>query len=595
MRLIVIIWIFCTAGMCIAAEDDIITVSPEKPVWGETLEVRYDLHHPKSVFELGDKVFAVYFVYNDRGGGQKWTELQSDGDFLKGKIKVERGTSFFTFYFTSMEKADTRENKSLMVYEKEGRPARGAFHNAMLQLGTKDDYSDYFEKEREYYPDNFAVFRDLWFIAGAYDKENQLSRVAEDLKILSEIKTDSPSLLFARNYGLLLQGREAESRAIIRRMVEKFSGSTYTGHAVSDYDYQVFSQQLKGEGPKEVAELKKKLCTADLDSSFARRQLPVLVGDEKYDPLNLFNIIKPWLMDEPDNPLPHYLMARTFFERENNAEAAAGEIETALRLLLQGKLRFFMDIYGKMTEIYLPRYFKLSSDIALSLEKKGRAMAHILAAQAVLKEALPDYKAAEGDIWIALDRPVLAEKAYLEAYQLGDKNMIDKLKNLFSARFSTDEGFDEYLAKLLETPKPTGKKQKKQAPDFDVKTLSGETLRLSDLKGKVVVLNFWFVGCAPCHVEIPGLNKLVEEYGDKDVVFIAFALNKADALRPFLKEKPFNYRIVPEGESAVKPYDVSVFPTHIIIDRDGNIAYRLTGGSPDRHEQLRPLIDNLLR
>jgi thiol-disulfide isomerase/thioredoxin len=61
-----------------------------------------------------------------------------------------------------------------------------------------------------------------------------------------------------------------------------------------------------------------------------------------------------------------------------------------------------------------------------------------------------------------------------------------------------------------------------EAPEFDVVAVDGKRLKLSALKGKVVVLNFWFIGCAPCIAELPALNKLVDEYKGEDVVFIAF-------------------------------------------------------------------------
>ncbi len=108
------------------------------------------------------------------------------------------------------------------------------------------------------------------------------------------------------------------------------------------------------------------------------------------------------------------------------------------------------------------------------------------------------------------------------------------------------------------------------------------------------MLHFWFIGCAPCRAEIPGLNKLVSEFKDKEVVFIAFALDEEKALQTFLKETEFRYHIVPNSQEVVKQFEVSVFPTHIIIDKEGRIYARLTGGSEDRHDDLRPLIQRAL-
>ena len=94
---------------------------------------------------------------------------------------------------------------------------------------------------------------------------------------------------------------------------------------------------------------------------------------------------------------------------------------------------------------------------------------------------------------------------------------------------------------------------------------------------------------------MPGLNTLTEDFKDEDVVFIAFALDNAEDLQAFLNEKTFLYKIVPAASKLASLYGVKVYPTHIIINKRGEIEYMLTGGAEDRHEQLRPLIKNLLR
>lgn len=67
-----------------------------------------------------------------------------------------------------------------------------------------------------------------------------------------------------------------------------------------------------------------------------------------------------------------------------------------------------------------------------------------------------------------------------------------------------------------------------QMPDFEAKTLAGKILSRKSLKGKIVVMNFWFIGCKPCVAELPALNKLVQHYKAKDIVFIAFGNSGRD-------------------------------------------------------------------
>src|SRR5690554_3519895 len=81
-----------------------------------------------------------------------------------------------------------------------------------------------------------------------------------------------------------------------------------------------------------------------------------------------------------------------------------------------------------------------------------------------------------------------------------------------------------------------------EAPDFTLQTMDGEALTLSDLRGKVVVLNFWATWCPPCRYKIPYFIKFQEEFAD-DVVFVGVSLdqNGWDAVRPFAEELGINY------------------------------------------------------
>ena len=75
------------------------------------------------------------------------------------------------------------------------------------------------------------------------------------------------------------------------------------------------------------------------------------------------------------------------------------------------------------------------------------------------------------------------------------------------------------------------------AVPFSVTDINGNTYSLDNLNGKIIVMNFWFVECKPCVMEIPELNKIVENYREKDVVFLGFALNDKSSIESVFKEK----------------------------------------------------------
>lgn len=117
----------------------------------------------------------------------------------------------------------------------------------------------------------------------------------------------------------------------------------------------------------------------------------------------------------------------------------------------------------------------------------------------------------------------------------------------------------------------------KPAPDFSVTSLNGNEFSISALKGKTIVLNFWFVDCPPCRREIPDLNELVSKYESDNIVFIAIALDKVDRLIEFLASSPLLYNVVPDGREISKLYSVRGYPANVVIDREGSLVFQSTG------------------
>jgi peroxiredoxin len=128
---------------------------------------------------------------------------------------------------------------------------------------------------------------------------------------------------------------------------------------------------------------------------------------------------------------------------------------------------------------------------------------------------------------------------------------------------------------------------KTAAPTLFATTLDGKNIDSSDLKGKVVVLNLWFINCPNCVQEIKLLNALVDEYKDnKDVVFLAPATSSAKELTSFLAKNPFKYQVIPSAMNIIlgrfgtvdkSGQITSPFPMHIVVDRSGVITLKMEG------------------
>jgi thiol-disulfide isomerase/thioredoxin len=117
------------------------------------------------------------------------------------------------------------------------------------------------------------------------------------------------------------------------------------------------------------------------------------------------------------------------------------------------------------------------------------------------------------------------------------------------------------------------------APDFDLQTLEGKSLKLSDLRGKAVLLNFWATYCAPCKVEMPWFVELQKEYGPQGFQIIGVANDDASTqeIANFAKDMGINYPILLGKDSVSDTYKVSVLPTTYFLDRDGKLIAREFG------------------
>jgi thiol-disulfide isomerase/thioredoxin len=109
---------------------------------------------------------------------------------------------------------------------------------------------------------------------------------------------------------------------------------------------------------------------------------------------------------------------------------------------------------------------------------------------------------------------------------------------------------------------------------FSVRTLNNQPINSDELKGKVVVLNFWFIGCPPCMAEIPKLNSLKERFkADDNVVFVALTADNEHLVRKFLAGQKFDYNIIADAKPTLDGFGFSGYPKNIVISRDGKIVY----------------------
>jgi thiol-disulfide isomerase/thioredoxin len=136
------------------------------------------------------------------------------------------------------------------------------------------------------------------------------------------------------------------------------------------------------------------------------------------------------------------------------------------------------------------------------------------------------------------------------------------------------------------------------APDFSFKTVDGKEMKLSDLKGKVVVLDFWASWCGPCLAQVPAAKKLEDHFKDKNVVFLKISIDEdLDKWRGAIKKLNMGgiHTCFTQGwqSSVAKQYVVNSIPAYFLIDTNGNMAIA-NCPTPDQGDELRKEIEKLL-
>ncbi len=193
-------------------------------------------------------------------------------------------------------------------------------------------------------------------------------------------------------------------------------------------------------------------------------------------------------------------------------------------------------------------------------------------------------------------------KKLLEKYisnSTDSENMKDMLKEIFVEQGQSEKEFASYLKPFEEKAKQKliskikSEMKNEAAPDFELLDLDGKKVKLSDFKGKTIVLDFWATWCGPCLNSFPAMQKAVEKF--KNVKFL-FANtwerveNKKQNAIDFISKNKYPFHVLlDENNEVVGKYGVEGIPTKFIIDKNQNIRFQSVGFSGKEDEMLMEL------
>jgi peroxiredoxin len=136
-----------------------------------------------------------------------------------------------------------------------------------------------------------------------------------------------------------------------------------------------------------------------------------------------------------------------------------------------------------------------------------------------------------------------------------------------------------------------------KAPNFTLKSNTGKNIKLSELRGQVVLLNFWASWCGPCRQEMPLLEKLQQRYSALGFTVLGVNVEEDPSkAKSLLKDIPVSFPILFDTQNTVsKQYNVSAMPSTVMIDRNGNMRYLHTGYKSGDEVQYKKWVKQLVK
>lgn len=183
---------------------------------------------------------------------------------------------------------------------------------------------------------------------------------------------------------------------------------------------------------------------------------------------------------------------------------------------------------------------------------------------------------------------------YYQAVQNSNRN-VNKAREIYKEmiRLQADSSYVAYAREALYEINKLG--IGKPAPTFIAETINGDTINLSKLKGKVILLDFWATWCGPCIPEIPHLKEIQRKYGDQDFILIGISLDyKLSDLKKFIQKREMNWVHIWQkqtwNDALIKLYNVDGIPDTYLINRKGIIVAKNLRG-----ERLEKAVAELMQ
>ncbi len=607
------------------------TYTPEKPKPGDVITFTYE--SSGDLAKSLEPVEAILYSYGSKGRKADDLLLKRKGYTYTGTITTDTSQNFISLGFYVDKKYDNNFDEGYYIHFYESDNIRKGSYANLSQFYqfystgvgvTRNDEKALamLEKEMTLYPDNKkANLQSYLRLLLTLKKPEAAATIQKEIeaalkKGLKE-EADYTSLEMLYNLAKLPE----QGKLITSLKKEKFPTGKWV---LNDATQKFYAEQDLAKKKESLAVITRNVET-DSNWSSLRQSLPNLKqsllssyiskkdwtgfktavtesGITDKDMLaSLYNSAA-WRIQETDKDLD---LAEEFTSFATSHAKTEWNTPTATKpdgYTIKQWRRQKEGIYGMYADTYGMVMYKLGK------HKKGFPYAKD-AAITVLK----GQDAEQNTTYALLAEKVLPAKIYKKELEqfVKDGKASGKIKEILKTAYTksnkSENGFDEYIASLekesyLKMIEELRKSMLSEtAPSFALLDLDGKNVNIADLKGKVVVVDFWATWCGPCIASFPGMQKMVTKYKDDNNVKFIFVdtwereANKEKNATDFIASNKYSFHVLMDNENkVVEQFKVDGIPTKFVIDKEGLIRFKSVGfgGSDDKlMSELTAMID----